>query len=58
MWVNDYNPSKGDWYLCIVDGKKQPLMYNEYNIFWCALSGKVYKPNQVEWLDDSKIKTN
>ena len=55
MWVKDYSPTKSDWYIVVVDGKRFPAMYNDHNNFWCGQDGKTYKPNQIEkWLDDSK----
>lgn len=56
MWVKNSNPNKGDWYIIMVEGKKFPAMYNEFNKFWCGQDGKTYKPEKIDmWLDDSKV---
>jgi len=57
MWTNEYNPTTSEWFVCIVQGKRIVLHFNVPNKFWCDLIGKTYKPNEVMWLDDYKIKT-
>jgi hypothetical protein len=54
LYVNgdDRLPTESDWFICYVDGIKQPLKYNKHNKFWTTLNGKTYKPNKIEkWLD-------
>ena len=53
-WVNpnERTPTESAWYICYVNGVRQPLMFNPHNKFWASLSGKTYKQNEVErWLD-------
>lgn len=44
-------PDKSDWYICIVDGVRLPLRFNQPNSFWVGQDGKTYKPEIVKWFD-------
>ena len=56
MWTNKYEPIIGDWYLVKVAGRKEILMWNEFNKFFAGFSGKTYVFDQIDcWLDDSKV---
>ena len=54
MWIKDSSPKTNEWFICIVNGQRMPMMFNVHNQFWVDFSGKTYKPNQIDkWLDDS-----
>ncbi len=56
MFVKSGNPTKGDWYIVKVDGRRQPMMWNDYNKFWSSMAGKTYKPEEIDgWFDDAAV---
>lgn len=56
LWITDSNPTDSKWKICIVDGQQMPLTFNTHNKFWCSLTGKTYKPNEVVWLNVPEYK--
>ena len=54
LWVKgeDGVPSDSDWYVCIVNGKREVMKFNFPNKFWMDFTAKPYKPNEIEkWLN-------